>query len=139
MVSPSVAGEGMGEARARFRGCVWRTAMGDGSEEVPWAPHPGPGPGYPRSRPRGADPRVASSPSPFTRAPRRHGRSPGLACVPSRVRVGAGDSRTSRGARQGASASINRGGRGDLGTPTPQEPLPQPPAVRPELIRILIV
>lgn len=55
------------------------------------------------------------------------------------VWVGAGDSRTSRGARQGASASINRGGRGDLGTPTPQEPLPQPPAVRPELIRILIV
>lgn len=101
MVSPSVAGEGTGEAQARFRGCVWKTAMGDGSEEVRGSPHPGPGPRHPRSRPRGADPRVANSPSPFTRVPRRHGGSPGLACVPSGVRVRAGDSRTSPGREGG--------------------------------------
>lgn len=90
MVSPPSGRGGYGGNRARFRGGVWRTAVGDRSEKLRGAPHPGPGPEQPRSRPRGADPWVANFPRPSPRAPRRHGGSLGLVCVPEGVSVRAG-------------------------------------------------
>lgn len=142
MVSPRVAGEEIGGgARARFRGGVWRTAVGDQSKKLRGAPHPGPGPEQPRSRPRDADPWVANFPRPFPRAPRRHGGYLGLVCVPEGVSVRASRSRTSLGQEGGGIASRHLGGgtKGRSPRRSPrQEPLPQPVAARPEISRLLI-
>lgn len=80
-VSASAAGDRRGVARARLRARRGGRAWG-GEVRGAWdLPYSGLGPVPPQFWPRGTDP-AGQLPRPFSRTPRRHGGSRGLACAP---------------------------------------------------------
>lgn len=67
-------------------GGVWRTGVGGEVRGARDLPYSGLGPVHPQFWPRGTDP-AGQLPHPFSRTPRRHGGSLGLACAPLGVGV----------------------------------------------------
>lgn len=112
------------------RGCVGRTPRGERafSSQAPGLSSRGPGLGE-------WTPAWPASPS-LPESPPRNGRSVGLTCVPSRVRVRACSSRINLGREGGDVASTHLGGR--RRGARPRERGSQPTTARTELTRLLI-